>query len=308
MQMNEVRTQYSRMANTPSDLKNIILKILKINKLYLSGKYIQITDSNHEILEIVNKNRKLIKRVIRKIDDLDANYKKISQYKKQNNAKLKKAAEKKLDELEKEIVKYQKYIIRKNLPIISFAQKCQHISLTNDEIMIIRYLYVNSEIVLVFNDCGSVFKKLTKRESRDFASLYNYGRHYGITCLNLLQDIMQLYKEIRTAAHNNFFTEAVAATKYFSAADSITKDMKKKAQDCIAKILNDPKNYSSYYKLLYDKNLGNDGFSYVKATHIKPFQFMDKKYSNILKTIESEKSNCLKDNEFKDMFEKLCNL
>ena len=134
--------------------------------------------------------------------------------------------------------------------------------LSKDEECCINYLDFNPNILLVFDDCASAFKKWVK-ESKSVSEMFYNGRHYFITQIISSQDDTEINAELRKNALVSIFTTSQAATANFNrSSNAYSKAERKEADTCIKIVFDSGANTvaRNFKKLVYIQNDPNPFF------------------------------------------------
>lgn len=164
---------------------------------------------------------------------------------------------------EKHLIKVYKDTVRRNKVTLESSR-----SLSEEERCCVMYLDFNPNMMLIWDDCASIFKKLTK-DSPEIKEMFYNGRHYYITQIISSQDDKEIDSELRKNALVSIFTTAQAATANFTrASNSYSKHDKKRAEICCKRVFNsDPHSTGrNYKKLVYlQTDAIPDPFAYTIA-------------------------------------------
>lgn len=187
-----------------------------------------------------------------------------------------------------------KTCIRKNKVTLENIQ-----NLSQQEQCCVNYVDFVPNVMIIYDDCASKFKKWVK-ESTIIKEMFYNGRHYYITQLITLQDDKEIESELRKNAVVSIFTTAQSASANFTrAANSYPKPVKLRAELCIKRIFtNDPHTIGkNYKKLIYFQNNDIDPFMYTIADLYQSFRIgcesawaLDKKIDDSNKNNDSNNS------------------
>lgn len=83
-----------------------------------------------------------------------------------------------------------------------------------EDTLCITHVKMSCNLLMIFNDLGDEIGELNKADKGVIESLYNKGRHFGITPLLLLQNIGQVSKAARKSIKNCIFTTPQAMNDY----------------------------------------------------------------------------------------------
>lgn len=170
-------------------------------------------------------------------------------------------------DLKRRLVQFYKRVIQKNATVL---ERRSH-QLTDKENICLKFLDFNPNIMLVFDDCASIFKKWV-RESPSIKEIFYNGRHYNITLILTAQDDKEIDTELRKNSAVSIFTSQQAATSNFSrSANSYAPSVKRRATTCIERIFTKDHNTSNNKKLVYLQMDVDDQFMYMKADIHEPF-------------------------------------
>jgi hypothetical protein len=163
-------------------------------------------------------------------------------------------------QLEKLVNLYKTVIRRSKL----FLEKRAN-NLTPEELCCLNYLDFKPNILLIFDDCASEFKKWVK-ESTAIKEMFYMGRHYYITTIITAQDDTEIYTELRKNAIVNIFTSQQSAIANFTrSSNSFPKHEKIRADICVRKIFKQDITVKNHKKLVYLQNTDDDPFYYIIA-------------------------------------------
>lgn len=100
-----------------------------------------------------------------------------------------------------------------------------HARLNEDEKYTLHYLNFNPRMLLIFDDCADVLKKLSKNGI--FDAIFYRGRHAMLTTIISCQDDTDMPASLRKNAFISFFTTSTVAVANFErASNSFDKDTK----------------------------------------------------------------------------------
>jgi hypothetical protein len=167
--------------------------------------------------------------------------------------------------------------------------------LSPDEICCINYVDFIPNIMIIFDDCASKFKKWVK-DSTIIKEMFYNGRHYYITLIISAQDDKEIESELRKNAKVSIFTSQQAASSNFTrSANNYPKSVKKYAESCITKIFAPIAIGKNHKKLVYFRNNDSDPFMYTIADLYPPFKVgckgiweLDQKINDINNTNSSK--------------------
>jgi len=170
-----------------------------------------------------------------------------------------------------------------------------------DEKTALQYMNRNIEIAIIFNDFGNEQAAMKKKseDSNTFNNLYTRGRHYHVTCFNLIQNKSQSNDVILSNAHLTFFTDVGAASGFFR-RKCFSIELQRKYNQISEGLLLQHEFTSKFYKVMYDKTNKNNEVSAVRSDVIKPFRFTHANFWKALKNKEKDiKEMISPDNAFK---------
>jgi hypothetical protein len=140
---------------------------------------------------------------------------------------------------------------------------------TEQERLIMKYLYLNPSLLLIMDDCASEIGKWGDDEI--IKKIFFQGRHLWITSIYTMQNDKGLASEIRLNAFNNFFTDPNSAMRFFNnTANAFDRATKKKAIALIEFIFNS--GTASHKKLVYNR-FDPKQFRYIIADDVVDFRF-----------------------------------
>lgn len=204
------------------------------------------------------------------------------------------------DEATNKIVAIYRKLIQKKYSQIMKSTSILR-TLDPQELTALIYMNKNIEIAIIFNDFGNE-QAAMKKKSEDynvFNNIYTRGRHYHITCFNLIQNKSQSSDLILSNAHLTFFTDVGAANGFFRRR-CFSSELQKKYNQISEGILLSPEHSSRYLKVMYDKTAKNSEISCVHSDTIKPFRFTHVNFWKALKDKEKDiKEMISPDNSFK---------
>lgn len=161
--------------------------------------------------------------------------------------------------------------------------------LTDTESQAIKFINFNPNVLLIFDDCASVFTKKFQNDPIIKDLFYNY-RHSYFTIILTFQDDLGLESFLRKNASLSFFTTRQCADAYFErGSNSFSKDMKNGAQQ-MSDIIFDSKQPAipEFSKLLYIRN-DPEPFRYFCAELHDTFRFGSKALWDLCDKVEKNK-------------------
>jgi hypothetical protein len=148
---------------------------------------------------------------------------------------------------------------------------------------VVKYLFLNPELILILDDCAAEFKKLAKTEV--MKKMFYQGRNENMTTMISFQSPNDLPNELRRNAHNSFFTTAESAQYYFNTStNGKTKQAKTKWEKIINKVFYDA-TYSEYHKIGFIRGVA-DPFRVVLAKVHDKFEAYDPAVKKFLSSIK----------------------
>jgi len=157
----------------------------------------------------------------------------------------------------------------------------------NEALIPIRMVRFNPYILILINDLGDEIKNLSGKEKLVFEQICNKGRHFGLTLIILLQNLIQAPKSIRGSFHNYIFTTNAAIEEYLE----VDKSMRKPLRDAVDCIVNPdqslPESKKKYYRILFSRLTGKIYYTYSDA-HGKQCRVGNKKLLKVLDHISAD--------------------
>jgi energy-coupling factor transporter ATP-binding protein EcfA2 len=195
-------------------------------------------------------------------------------------------------ELESNLIKLYKFHIRK------YKIKLEKMSnLTSGESCCINYLDFNPNVLIVWDDCASMFKEWAKKCPPITEIFYN-GRHYYITQIISTQNDTEIDAKLRKNTRVSIFTEMQSASSNFERkSNNFPKQIVKRSSYCIDSVFSSNMNSKekNYKKLVYIQGDSFDPFRYTIADKYDNVKIgcdalweLDKKMNEIDKTDESD--------------------
>jgi hypothetical protein len=156
-------------------------------------------------------------------------------------------------------------------------------NLDDDRKIIIKYNNINPNLLIIFDDCASSIKPITKSEV--IRKLFYQGRHNNITFICTAQDEIDLDASLRKNARITILCDSNCAAGFFErSSNGFGKPIKLLVRKIIPILFSQE---NKYKKLIYNKDSINL-LEWTIATVIEPFQFCS---DNILKFIDSVSKN-----------------
>lgn len=267
----------------------------------------QIMDYNEirKLKKGLSYNLKILNGIFRKTKHVLSTVTGYSNYIKMINNQLKILKSAKADSETKELITNKIVALYRSLINKKYSYITKTLSIlktfTEDEKTAIQYMNRNIEMAIIFNDFGNEQASMKKKseDANTFNNLYTRGRHYHMTCFNLIQNKSQSNDVILSNAHLTFFTDVGAASGFFR-RKCFSIESQRKFNQISETILLQPEFASKYYKVMYDKtNKGNE-VSAVRSDVIKPFRFTHANFWKALKNKEKDIKDMISpDNTFK---------
>lgn len=158
------------------------------------------------------------------------------------------------------------YIINIYKTIIRFSRdKLNKMKLTEDEFIALKFLDLNPNIAIIFDDTGAEIDKFAKNET--IRKFFYQGRHEFVTVFFLFQNVTDFKPGLRKNVSTNVFTTAESAIAFFETrTNSQTKQTVERAKLAIKACFQQAPglNVKHHRKLVYQKGK-DDGFSYMVA-------------------------------------------
>jgi hypothetical protein len=176
---------------------------------------------------------------------------------------------------ENEIKEYSKKVLTSiyKKVISNASDVLLKMKITDTESQAIKFINFNPRMLMIFDDCASVFTKKFQNDPM-IKDLFFMYRHSYITIIFTFQDDLGLESFLRKNATMSFFTTQQCADAYFArGSNHFSKDIKSSAH-LTASIIFDAKQKSlpPYSKLLYIRG-DPDPFRYYCAEVYDTFQF-----------------------------------
>lgn len=170
--------------------------------------------------------------------------------------------------------------------IRSTAATLMKMDISDTEMQAIKFIDFNPNMLMIFDDCASIFTKKFQNDPMIKDLFYMY-RHSHITIIFTFQDDLGLESFLRKNASLTFFTTEQCATAYFErGSNSFTKDMKWRAQQTSSIIFDkNQKDLPEFSKLLYIRD-DPEPFRYYCAHVHDTFRFGSKALWKFCEKIE----------------------
>jgi energy-coupling factor transporter ATP-binding protein EcfA2 len=159
------------------------------------------------------------------------------------------------------LCKLYKTYIRKNKP----ALKQKKDNMTIKEKICLEYLDFRPHMLLILDDCASVFKKWVK-QSTAIKEIFYMGRFAYITFIVTTQDDKEIDSELRKNAIVSIFTTPqVAMANFTRSSNSYSREEKQRSEECIRQVFkNNDSRTKNFKKLVYYQH-SEDPFMYMIA-------------------------------------------
>ncbi len=145
-------------------------------------------------------------------------------------------------------------------------------SLTKTQQAALQFLDVNPNVLLIFDDCASTFKKLYKKTTA-IKEIFYEGRWYNFTTIISAQDDKEIDSELRKNALISVFTTAQAATANFErASNGYPKHEKLRAKVCTETVFKQDENDVKHFQKLVYMQTESDPFRYTIADMYDEFR------------------------------------
>lgn len=193
-----------------------------------------------------------------------------------------------------ELKNHYKQSIIKNLSILREKVKNGEIVETDHKI-VIKYIQFVPHILLVFDDCASQLKELSKLET--IKNIFYNGRHFNITMLITTQSDKELPSEIRSNTDLSIFTTREAASTAFTRV-GFSSSVKKEADIYSNAVFSSIKGEKNYNKLVYNTNDDSNPFQYILGDEHEAFIVGSDALWQLGEKIDSKKKSINKGVEF----------
>lgn len=193
---------------------------------------------------------------------------------------------------DKNLARYFRNIIRKNK-----AKLLARPDFNVLERAAIEYLDINPNILLIFDDCASRFKKWY-RQTTAFKEIFYNIRWLHLTVIITTQDDKEIDSELRKTSMVQIYTSAqIACANFERSSNYYQKDVKLKSQKCISAVFDQPRGEPPHYRKLVYIRGEIDPFRYMIADIYDNFRFGCSNLWAIDKKI-NEKDNTVEKNPF----------
>jgi hypothetical protein len=145
--------------------------------------------------------------------------------------------------------------------------------LSNDERLALKFLNLNPNVGLIFDDTGAEVEKYASEEV--VSKFFYQGRHDFLTSFFLYQDDKSIKPPLRRSPKTSIFTSSEAALSFFDTkTNSVSKAKRKKAMLAIDACFNSPyEGEKNNRKLVYQKENVNEPFTYIVANNYEDEKF-----------------------------------
>lgn len=165
---------------------------------------------------------------------------------------------------------FLKQTIHKNKRILESSSHRN--SITPEELQLIKYLYYNPNLLLLFDDCAASFKNWGRNPSVN--ELFFNGRHFYVTTLMSFQSDTILPPDLRSNTFISIFTTKQCALSFFeNKKNGISKTDIKLFNKYIDTIFNKNEDGNNFQKLCYFKNDSDNMIQYIIADVFDTFRF-----------------------------------
>ena len=174
--------------------------------------------------------------------------------------------------------------------------------LSKQQKALLLFLDFNPNVILIFDDCASTFKKMYKQTTA-IKEIFYEGRHYHFTTIISAQDDKEIDSELRKNTSISIFTTAQSVTACFSkVSNGFPKHEKLRSNVCIETVFKQDENDVEHFqKLAYVQNT-SDPFRYLIADIYDEFRMGSPHLWEYANKIKSEKSNLNKKNLLYDRY------
>ena len=264
--------------NDGRKVTSLVNDVSKLKLLYEKNRIDKIDIMVNNIIKTTNDGK----------NSVNANFNKTPEQKVEQLEQLEKIKNDKLREVYKKgIEKYKAQMIK------DYNEK--KISLTEEELKILKFLNYNNNIVVIFDDCMAEINKWGKDE--EIKKIFFQGRHYNITTIISMHHDKGFHPDLRSNAFINIFTNAQVANNYFNTKNNgIGKELSKTIPKIIDKIFKqplDPTMPKNHKKLVFIPRDDNQ-IQFVIAKNLNNFKFGCSglnKLTNAIDEIEDQKTN-----------------
>ncbi len=116
--------------------------------------------------------------------------------------------------------------------ILANRDKLMRNKLTEQEKFTIKFINFNPKLLLIFDDCTDVIKKMSTTPV--IQKIFYQGRHNNITCIIALHTDKALEPELKKNSFITVFTAEISATSYFERkSNDLDSDAKRRAKQCL---------------------------------------------------------------------------
>lgn len=170
-------------------------------------------------------------------------------------------------------------------------------SLSDDERYSLRYLKMNPNVVIIFDDCASQIKKI--QGTALFKNYVYMNRHVNVTTIIAAQDDTNIDTDIRKNAFQSIFCTAQVAHGYFNrGSNDFSREERKEIESINHTIFTN----ADHKKLVYSRG-SEDSVKYVEATkHLDSFSVGSDAFWEYCSKVEADSASISKENSFYDLF------
>lgn len=203
-------------------------------------------------------------------------------------------------EHEKGMIKFFKHTIRKYQKVLT--SKNSNIDLTETDKIVIKYLYYNPNVLLLFDDTAASFKNWGKKTG--VTELFFNGRHFYVTTIMSFQNDTTLPPDLRSNAFISIFTTKQCALNFIAnKKNCISKNDQKKFEKLIDKIFQQSANYKNHQKMIYFRqNPIETQIQYMIADIHNDFRFGSEAIWELSNEIKKNEDELDDSNEFYGVF------
>lgn len=175
-------------------------------------------------------------------------------------------------------------------------------NLSKKQKALLKFLDFNPNVMIIFDDCASTFKKMYKRTTA-IKEIFYEGRHYHFTTVISAQDDKEIDSELRKNTSTSIFTTSQSVTACFSkVSNGFPKHEKLRSSVCIETVFKQDENDVKHYqKLVYVQNIA-DPFRYMIADIYDDFKMGSAHLWEYTNKIKGDKNNLNKKNPLFDKY------
>jgi energy-coupling factor transporter ATP-binding protein EcfA2 len=160
--------------------------------------------------------------------------------------------------------------------------------LNNEDIDIIKYINVNPNLLVVFDDCAAELKKYTKSDT--LRKFFYQSRHVNLTFIITAQDEIDLDASLRKNVNVTILCDANCCNGFFErSSNSFGKRMRQYTREISDFIFTN--NMSKNIKLVYDKDNSNNQVMWHMANIKGDFLFGSKTVMSYANEMLEQKEN-----------------